>query len=187
MKNSEEKNKVNKPEVSYNKPLNSDQNWQLLSETEKQMKETDEQIKAIVNIFTSPWGRLIELLVDGTLLRLLNERNIPVHCTMQRSKGNYKGTRYEFDIIAVNGNEIVIVEVKDKLRQGDVKEFIKKLKNAKKWMQEYKNKIIYGAMAFLAEKTGSAVMAQKHGLFIIKATENIAFLVNDKDFKPREY
>ncbi|MBN3034303.1 MAG: hypothetical protein JW861_01855 [Bacteroidales bacterium] len=71
-------------------------------------------------MFTSQWGKLVESLVDGDLVRLLNEKDIPVERTVQRSKGNRAGNSFEFDLIAINHKEIVIVEVKTTLRPDDV-------------------------------------------------------------------
>ena len=56
---------------------------------------------------------------------------------------------YEFDIIAVNGREVVIVEVKTTLRLRDLDHFTEKLKMFKKVWPEYRDKKIYGAVAYL--------------------------------------
>ena len=45
-----------------------------------------------------------------------------------RQKALYNGQRYETDIIALNGDEIVAVEVKTTLKPDDVREFMDELK-----------------------------------------------------------
>jgi Holliday junction resolvase len=83
-------------------------------------------------------------LVQGNLVNLLNKKGINVHDTSESRKGNHLGENYEFDIIAHNGNEIVIVEVKTTLRTNDVKKFLSKLSKVKIWLEEYKSFSIYG-------------------------------------------
>jgi len=56
---------------------------------------------------------------------------------------------FEFDIIAHNGEEIVIVEVKTTLRVGLVKKFIKRLHRAKYYLPEYGAYRVFGTVAYL--------------------------------------
>ena len=148
-------------------------------------KETDKKIKELAGLFTSQWGILVESLVEGDLVNILNERGIQVISTTQRRKGNYQGESFEYDIIAHNGIEIVIVEVKTKLRPGDVKKFIEKLNKVKTYLPEFANFKVMGAMAFLKADAGAEVMVEKRGLFVIKATGDSAAIINQSNFKPR--
>ncbi|OQX75502.1 MAG: hypothetical protein B6D64_11520 [Bacteroidetes bacterium 4484_276] len=170
----------------------------MIRETDKQMKETDKllsekfketdkKINKLTALFTSQWGKLVESLVEGDLIKLLKEKNIRVERTLQRVKGNHKGQNFEYDIIAVNGNEIVIVEVKTTLRPQDVNEFHEKLWKAKKYMPEYNDKVIYGGMAFITADGSSGRMAEKQGFFVIKATGSSSAIVNETDFKPKAF
>jgi hypothetical protein len=201
MKNKNENNEANEPVVQYNRPLNFDDVWKMfketgeqmketdrrMSETDRQMKETDRRMKKLQDLFTTQWGKLIESLVEGDLTKLLNERGIQVQRTLQNVDGKYGDIDYEFDIIAVNGNEIVIVEVKTTLRTDDVLHFLSKLEHAKTWMTEYKNHTVIGAMACLVEQSGSMKMAMKHGLLAIKATGGSASIINKPGFEPRKW
>lgn len=215
MKKEKSKHQVEEPVSSYKKPLNAEEIWSLFLETDKrfketsrqfketdrqfketdrrfketdrQFKETDKKIKELTYLFTSQWGKLVESLVEGDLVRLLTARNIEVQRTIQNIEGTFQGRNYEFDIIAVNGREIVIVEVKTTLRPDDVKNFIDKLNHAKIWLHEYRDKTIYGAVAYLKAQAGSAAMAVNKGLFAIRATGNSAHLINDADFEPKAF
>jgi len=156
----------------------------MLSE---KFKETDKKIKKLSELFTSQWGKLVESLVEGDLIKLLKEKGIPVEQTLQRIKGNHDGQNYEYDIIAVNGAEIVIVEVKTTLRPQDVKDFHEKLWKAKKYLSDYKDKVIYGCVAFISADGASDRMAEKQGLFVIKATGGSASIVNQEGFEPKKW
>jgi len=153
-------------------------------ETDAKFKETDKKINEANALFTSQWGKLIESLVKGDLVNILKNRGIDVHDTSERRKGNHEGENYEFDIIAHNGTEIVIVEVKTTLRVNDVKSFLSKLSKAKLWLAEYKNFKIYGAIAYLKAEEASDIMAMNNGLFSIRATGNSAAITNSDDFVP---
>jgi hypothetical protein len=200
MENDKE-NKVNEPLEPYGQPVSFREVWLMFKETDKKFKETDEKfketdekfketdkkMKQLQELFTSQWGRLIESLVEGDLVKVLNEKGISVEKTLQRIKGNRQGESFEFDIIAVNGNEIVIVEVKTTLRPDDVKDFLKKLGKAKTYLPEYADKVVYGAVAFLIADAGSEKMAENKGLYVIKATGNSSSIINAPDFKPRAF
>lgn len=160
---------------------------QRFKETNAQFKETGKRIQQAFDLFEGQWGKLMESLVEGDLIRLLQARGIEVRDTSTRRKGNYKGTSYEFDIIAHNGNEIVIVEVKTTLRVSHVKKFIERLKEVKTWLPEYKNYKIYGTVAFLRAEEESDTFAQTKKLYVIRATGDSASIVNAMDFEPRVF
>ena len=168
--------------------------WKLFRETDRkmqetaqQMKETDSRIKRLDDLFTGQWGKLMESLVEGDLIKLLQERNIKVDATLTSLKGEYDGEYAEFDIIAVNGEEVVVVEVKTTLNLNHVNQFIDKLKKFKRWRPEYRDKKIYGAIAYLKANQGSARYAEKQKLFVIKATGSSASITNAKNFKPKAF
>ncbi|MBM2815377.1 MAG: hypothetical protein HW421_2139 [Ignavibacteria bacterium] len=168
-------------------PLTFEKVWLMFQETDRQMKETDKKLNKLEYLFTSQWGKLIESLVEGDLVNLLNQRGIKVNHTTQRSKAFFDDRQYEFDIIAENGTEIVVIEVKTTLRPDDVKEFIEELQLFKEIYPKYANNIIYGAVAYLTEDSGCSRLASRKGLFTIRATGNSAAITNSKNFKPKEY
>lgn len=135
----------------------------------------------------SLWGKLVESLVEGDLVRLLQEQGIEVHHTIQRLKGFSGKTNYEFDIIALNGTEMVVVEVKTTLRSHDVKDFVHKMGKFREWVPKYAENRIYGAMAYIHADSNVIRQAEKNGFFIIRATGDSASIVNPDGFKPKEF
>ena len=177
-------------------PLSFEKVWLMFQETDKKFKETDlmlsekfkendKKLKEQKYLFTSQWGNLVESLVEGDIVTLLSQRGINVTDTIKRRKGRRDGINYEFDIITINDFEMVIVEVKTTLRSEDIRHFLKKLVQAKDWMPEYADKIVYGAVAFISEDAGSSAMAENNGLFVIKATGDSASIVNADNFVPK--
>lgn len=128
---------------------------------------------------------MVESLVEGDMVRILNEWGIEVTDTINRRSGKRDGIDYEFDIIAINGTEIVIIEVKTTLRKEDVIDSLDKLTLAKKWMPEYDNKKKYGAVTFISEDSGVGILAEKKGLFVIRATGDSATIANSEQFQPK--
>ena len=155
----------------------------LFFETDKQMKRTDKKIDKIIGDSGNQWGKLGENLVKGSLVQRLKERGIKV----ERVITNAKNEESEFDIIAINGKEVVVVEVKASLDPLDVDKFVKSIEKFKIWWPEFKEKTVYGAMAFLirANKQASS-LAKKQGFFVIEATGDL-IIQNEKDFKPKAF
>ncbi|VFM98487.1 MAG: hypothetical protein BECKG1743D_GA0114223_104782 [Candidatus Kentron sp. G] len=159
----------------------------LIQENALQMKETGRRLKRAEGLFTSQWGRLVESLVEGALVPLLQERGILIQRTLRRVTGCYEGQNYEFDILVVNGDELVIVEVKTTLRPDDVTRFVAKLDQCKVWMPEYASRTVYGGVAFIQTDADAGRMAEKQRLFVIRATGNSAAIVNQEGFRPRRW
>ncbi len=158
-------------------------------ETDRQFKETDKKINKVHGEFTSQWGKLVEAIVRPSCLRLFRARGVDVSRTHENTTIEKDGIKKaEYDAILANGSEVVIVEVKTKLRKKDVEYFTKKLSEVKTYMPEYINKKVYGAMAAISFDREADKEAIKNGLFLIKSSgEGVVEIANSKDFKPKVY
>ena len=142
--------------------------------TEKALQELTKNLNEANGNFNNKWGKFLESLVKGDLVKILGERNIKVDMVRSRlvaygSNGQKIG---DFDLVAVNGKEIVAVEVKTTLTKEKVKKSIDQLKMLKKYFPEYRDKVLYGGVAFLCEPDdeearGAAEYAEENGLFVI--------------------
>ena len=83
----ETKDLSEEPLAQYSKPLDFEQVWQMFQETDKiltekfqetdlqfketdkKFQETDKKIKELTALFTSQWGKLVESLVEGDLIK----------------------------------------------------------------------------------------------------------------------
>jgi Holliday junction resolvase len=157
-------------------------------ETDRKFQDTDRKLNQLEKLFTSQWGKLMESLVEGDLVHLLVQRGIAIADTTTRLKGKRPdGGNYEFDIIAHNGEVVVVVEVKTTLRPDDVKNFLDKLDHLKDWIPRYAQNRIYGAMAWLTADASAEAMVIKRGLFSIRATGDSASIQNDPAFTPQAW
>jgi len=144
-------------------------------------------MQVLQELFEGQWGKLMESLVEGDLVNLLQGHGIRINDTSTRRKGCRGGENYEFDIIAHDGEQIVVVEVKTTLWVGLVDKFIDRLHRAKDYMPEYATHTVFGAVAYLRAEQGSDRYAQNQGLFVIRATGNSAAIVNPAGFQPRKF
>jgi hypothetical protein len=168
------------------------QTYNEIKETDIKFKKVEEEtkrefkklMKKLSEIETR-WGKFVEALVDGTLINILNEKGIDVQHTFMRAKGRYKKKQYEFDIIAKDGQKVVAVEVKTTLSVNDVNRFLSKLNIFKEVFPEYSTNEIIGAVAYISVEGESHRYAARNGLFVIKATNESARIINRENFKPK--
>ena len=136
-------------------------------QTDRQMKQTDRRIdkrmKKLEGLFTGQWGKLMESLVEGDLVPLLQARGISVQSTHTRMRGRRNGEHYEFDILAGNGEEMVVVEVKTTLKADDVKQFLEKLNKFTEYEPVYLGKQVYGAVAYLQGRSRTPMHYMQSG------------------------
>ena len=166
------------------------------AETDREFKEIGKLLKQSHNLFTTQWGKLMESLVEGDLIKLLNQKGINIKETYKNQVGERRYTDEhgieqakpcEIDIIAKNGEEVVVVEVKTTLRVEDVKKFLDILPNFTRYLPQYSGKKVYGAVAYLQAKASSEIYAEKKGLFVIRATGNSASIINAEGFKAKVF
>ena len=160
---------------------------EIIRDLGKSQKESQKRIRELGELFTGQWGKLMESLVEGDLIRLLKGRNIDIDRLLSETSCVREGLEYEFDLIAINGYEIVVVEVKTTLRLKDVDTFIEKLGKFKQVWPEYGDRILYGAVAYLKENEGATRNSEKRGLFVIRATGSSASIINKKEFEPTAF
>ena len=138
-------------------------------------------------LFNAEWSLLMESLLEGDLVRLLQDWGIAVLYTQTSTRGCHNGECYEFSILAETGDEVVLVEVEKTLRSEDVARFLEKLGKFTTYRPLYRGKKIYGAVAFLKADKSVQVHAERQGLFVIRATGSSASIVNDEEFVPRVF
>ena len=179
----------------------SAENRQRATEVEQQIKalsveisrlsvESEKTNRGLDNargLFETQWGKLMESLVEGDLINILQAQGIEVTSTHTNVKHRSAKDQYEYDILAINGKEVVGVEVKTTLKVKHVKAFLEELKKFTHRFPHYKDSTIYGAVAFLRADEASTIYAEKQGLFVIRATGSSASLINEKGFKPKVF
>ena len=158
-----------------------------MKDTDRRMKDTDRRMKKTDERIFGQWGILMESLVEGDLVPLLQAEGIDVRSTHTRVNGHLNGEHYEYDILAVNDGKVVVVEVKTTLRPEDVRWFVKKLGRFTGYRKEYRGWKVYGAMAYLKAHKTVVKHVERQGLFVIRAVGSSASIVNRAGFQPRVF
>ena len=160
---------------------------QIIERLSVETEKTNKGLKKAKELFETQWGKLMESLVEGDLVKVLNERGINVEHTYMNIKREHGEDRYEYDIVAGNGDEAVVVEVKTTLKVQYIKYFLEGLQKFSDRLSSYRGKIIYGAVAYLRASESASKYAERQGLFVIRATGNSAHLINKEGFKPKVF
>jgi len=159
------------------------------AKTDEQMRRTDAKLDRIGK-------QLGDLgLVQGEVAEELFFRNLrgvfrKTKMDLKKVKRNLKRKgEGEFDLVAVNGGTVLVVEVKNKLEKRMVDAFLeKKLPRFKELFPEYGKYQVVGGMGALVVKDDVGKYAEKAGLYVLTQTdEGGATLLNRKGFEPRTF
>ncbi len=169
-------------------------------DTDRRFKETDlrfQQIseelrkdfaktrKEVANV-TDALGRFSENMVAPALVRLLNQVGIPISETAVRVRSPLR--RIEYDIVAVNGDVVVVVSVKTRLNVEHVKTFIEeRLTIFKEVFPRYRDMKLLGAVAGMSVEQEADAYAIKQGLFVLTQSGDNIRLANPEDFVPKVF
>ena len=183
-----------------------EENHRKLEET---MRKLGEDLNKASGNFNRKWGDFLENLIEGDLVSLLRnwgfdqdiDENIqPIPNVIAP---NDDGTdKYELDLIVKNGDLAFVVEVKTTLEVSDVNYFLEKLEELKDDFPAYKNKTVYGCVAYIniekekskgkkpKKKKDALAYAHEKGLLTIRAPggpANIATITSPKGLKLKEF
>jgi hypothetical protein len=156
----------------------------LQRETQKEIDNVAKQLGGV----TESLGRFSEEGVLAAVKRLFDKRDIPLDHFYRNLTGPLNGETMETDIIGVGPKHAMLVEVKLRLRQADIKKFLeKKLPRFFEFFPNLRRPILYGGVAGMSIDEDADRFAYKHGLFVITQSGENLRLVNDKKFKPRSF
>ncbi|WP_165742408.1 DUF3782 domain-containing protein [Candidatus Thiosymbion oneisti] len=168
---------------------------QRIAETDRRFEATEREIQALSaqtraaeNLFIGKWGRLLEALVRPGVAELFRVRGIDVNRTLERIRARQGGEEMEIDLLLVNGDALVVVEVKSTLKVEDVRKLLKDLETFLKFFPEYRGYRRFGAVAALAIDESADRYAYRHGLFVLTmGREGLVTLRNDDAFQPQDF
>jgi uncharacterized coiled-coil protein SlyX len=166
------------------------------AKTDEQLNRTDEQLRKTIQKLDNIGSQLGDLgLVQGEVAEDLFFRNLrgvfrKAKMDLKKVKRNLKRKgEGEFDLVAENGDKVLVVEVKNKLDKRMVDKFIEeRLPRFKAIFPEYAKYQVVGAMGALVVKDDVGRYAEKAGLYVLTQTdEGGATLLNRKGFEPRTF
>jgi hypothetical protein len=127
---------------------------------------------------------LIEYLVKNSVFHLFQGHGIDIHRAASCVKSYRPGAEMKVDLLAMNEDVIIAIDIKSKLSQQDVQDFLSRLRRFKQAFLSYADSRIYGAVAGIEIDEGIDLYAYRQGLFVIKLTGDTVALANDRNFTP---
>jgi len=181
----------------------SDKRWEeTRQETDRRWRETDKRMERAfqktkqeldriakeLNGVTDSLSRFSEQTVFPAAQRLFSERGIQLNPLYSNMEAHLEGDNMETDVIGLGTECVVLIEVKLRLRQADVKAFCeKKLPRFFEFFPKFRQPILYGVVAGMSIDKGVDRFAYKKGLFVISQTGDNVRILNDKKFRPRSF
>ena len=117
--------------------------------------------------------------VQGEIAEDLFRRNLPSLLSgygiteEQVYRNAHMPGRRQYDLVAVNGSLVFVFEVKNKLRENDIKRFCDlQLPDFKRVFPIYRDHTVYGGIGALVVKDEMQAQAEKRGLFVLTQGEN---------------
>ena len=165
--------------------------------TDEQQKKTDEQLKKTIKKLDEIGRQLGDLgLVQGEVAEDLFYRNVRYLFKEERDmifadvKRNLKKKGFgEYDIVAADGDAVLVIEVKNKLQKRMVDRFINKaLPKFKEAFPQYRDRRLLGGIGALVVKDDVGRYAEKAGLYVLTQTsEGGVAIANRKKFRAKEF
>ena len=157
--------------------------------TDEQMRRTDAKLDRIGKQLADQGlvqGEVAEELFYRNLRSVFRKRKVRFEKIRRNVKKKGEG---EFDIVAVDGGRVLVVEVKNKLEKRMVDEFVEeRLPRFKKLFPEYARLRVEGGIGALVVKDDVGRYAEKAGLYVLTQTdEGGATLLNREDFEPKAF
>ncbi|MEB3161969.1 MAG: DUF3782 domain-containing protein, partial [Prochlorothrix sp.] len=126
------------------------------------------QANQAVNALSSRWGAFVENLVAPAALRLFQGQGFAVQEVYQRVKSERGSQNLEIDILVVDDTVAVAIEVKSRLTQRNLRQFLKNLDRFKTAFPHYADYQLYGAVAAIEMDGDVDRYAINQGLFLIQ-------------------
>ena len=142
-----------------------------MARTDAQMAETDRKLNKLSELYggvSDNQGSAAEEFFFNTL----NAKPVIGNITYDRVTPNLvaskPGSRFEFDIVLVNGSSVAVIEVKHKAHLSSLDQLEKQLQRYRESFPEHANYKLYGGVAGLSVPQDTIDEAHKRGLFVLK-------------------
>ncbi len=160
---------------------------QRFQETERLIKQQNQNLNEQLGKLGNRLGEFVEWQVRPAVVRLFQDRGIAVHEFYPGASARRDNEAIEIDLLVVNTTDAVLVEVKSKLTQLDVDEYLQQLSKFKRLMPRYGDVNAMGAVAAMVVPDEVARYAYRQGLFVLAQAGDSVVILNDDTFQPRTW
>jgi hypothetical protein len=157
-----------------------------MKETDRQMKETDRRLGRLGNSF----GELAEHLVLPNILEKFKAKGYVF--TKAGSDVQFKDqggkTIAEVDIWLENGDSVLAIEVKARLREKDVEDHMRRMGVLRAYFDDHRDtRKLLGAMAGAVMMEEARIRAETEGFYVIEQTGDTVRIVETEGWTPKEW
>ena len=140
-------------------------------------EDTNKAIKDMKNVFTTQWGRLVEALSKPAALALFKKEGIEIDRVYEEVHKLKKDGQdvMEIDVALCDTSVAVIVEVKTRCGRRNIDYFLSQMEHCKEWYPDFADKKLLVAVAAIQYDEGTAVYAQKLGLYVLQLSGEETF------------
>ena len=152
-------------------------------ETREQMKKTDKKISEL----GSRMGEIVENMIGGDIVGQFQAQGIDIHSHSRDKTFGKKGTKEsgEIDVFLENGDVVILIEVKTKPSQHDVREHMERMQKYRHYGNDKRR--ILGAIAGAVVPDKVTEFAHKHGLYVIvQSGEAVEIIAPPEGFVAKE-
>ncbi len=154
---------------------------------DRRMKELSKQLGGHANRL----GEFVQEMVKPAVVRLFQDRDLPVHQVLPnmegKSKDNQPPVEIEVDLVVVNTEVLIAVECKSHLTQEAVDEHLERLTVFKRCFPQFANYIVLGAVAGMVMTKEVSRYAHKKGLFVLAQSGSSIEIRNPSGFDAKEW
>ena len=165
---------------------------EVAEQIEKTNQEVAEQIKKTnqdVGSLTSRIGEIVENMIGGgNIVKQFQALNIAIHSHCRDKTFGTRGTSEsgQIDVFLENGGFVILIEVKTKPTQDDVREHIERMKKYRLYGNDKRR--ILGAIAGAVVPDKVAEFAHKKGIFVIvQSGEAVEIIPQPEGFTAKEW
>ncbi|MBK5929931.1 DUF3782 domain-containing protein [Halochromatium salexigens] len=159
-------------------------------DTDRRFQQTEKLLNTIGRQLGEQGNRLgdfVQAMVKPAVVRLLRERQLPVHQVLSNllAFDDEGCPRMEIDLLVVNSEVAVAVECKSYLGVDDVREHLERLAQFKDCFGQYAGCRLLGAVAAMVLPDDVGRYAYRQGLFVLAQSGDGITIRNDARFEPR--
>lgn len=156
--------------------------------TDAQLAQTDKKLKE-VGMMLGNYGLVQGEISEEEVYRYVSEALSGEEKTFDEVVRNMKKRGIaEYDIVAVNGSEVMPIEVKNKLKEKDIDHFIDiQLPKFKKAFPRFNNYDVIGGVAGKVVRHEVEEYAIKKGLYVFVTSPDTVTIANKKGFKAKVF
>ncbi len=161
---------------------------QEMREAEQRSEQEHKRFRQELAHITFNMGRMAEDLVapsmPGILAQIIGCEGEP-QMRGVRIRKQAEGRSKEYDVLAICGEYLLITEVKNRLRTGDVDDLRTALQEARTFLPEYAEKQIIGALATFYVDETQVRHAERQGLVVLGVVDGLMQVLNQDGFQPQ--